>query len=159
MKWNTLTLHVYLYFYNSFPFEAKMCTLYRNKYYLYDKEYCSEHINILNRLYILTSYLMKLVIHFDIILPSVSLSTSPLPFSFACDNVLGKYISSLACWWVLSLMGTLTCRTHLRMTIISPLHFPSYSFRHTLLRLYYCHTFYISEHLSLLCAPSEEWFN
>ena len=42
-------------------------------YYLYDKEYCSEHINILNKLYILTYYLLKLVIHFDIILPSVSL--------------------------------------------------------------------------------------
>jgi len=78
MKRNTLTLHVYLYSYNSFPSEGKICTLYTNKYYLYDKEYCSEHINILDRLYILTSYLMKLLKHFDIILPSVSSSSRVL---------------------------------------------------------------------------------
>jgi hypothetical protein len=84
---------MYLYSSNSFPFEAEVRSIYTNSYYLCDKEYCNEHINILNRLYILTSYLLKLVIHLDNILPSVSMSSlGPRPFSFVCDNVLGKYI-------------------------------------------------------------------
>jgi len=67
-------LRMYLYSNNSFPFEAKVRSIYI-KYHFYNKQHCIEYINTLNPLYILTSCLLNLVIQFDIILPSVSVSS------------------------------------------------------------------------------------
>jgi hypothetical protein len=150
-----LTLHVYLYSNNLFPFETKVSSIYTNKYYIYDREHCNEHINVLNRLYIVTSYLLKLAMHFMLYCHlCLCLLMTPFPSVLYVIMYWEKYIPI---WHVDGCFRRiLTCRTLLRTTILSPLHFPSYSFSHTLLRLCHYNTFYISEHLSPLCAPSEE---
>lgn len=111
IKRNTLTLHMYLYSNNSFLSEAKVCNIYTNEYYLCDKEYCIEHVNVLNRMYILTSYLLKLVIililfcHLCLCLPR-SLFPSVLYVIIYWENIFqfGMLMGAFG-------DGTFTCRT------------------------------------------------